>query len=344
MGVPAGETPARGTPGNRAQSRGRDAWRGATDRRDIAGAEPGRRAASRAAGRPLAARRVARPGGHHAYRAGHLPGAVFTDLDRDLSGAPGPGGRHPLPEAAAFQLAMRRAGVSDGRDVVVYDEADATARGAWLVDAALLRSPPGPGSSTAATAPGLAAGQPVVTGGAAAPRPGDFTARPGGMPLLDADGAADLARHGTLLDARAGERYRGEAEPVDPVAGHIPGAVSAPTAGNVLADGRFRPAPELRARFAALGVGAAAGDPATGVVAGSYCGSGVTAAHEVLALAVAGLPGRALCRLLVALGDRSRPPGGGRPGTRLTAVPGRIRRRPRDATRVRAAGRGRGGR
>src|SRR5512132_3855815 len=107
---------------------------------------------------------------------------------------------------------------------------------------------------------------------ATAPRPGDFTARPGGMPLLDAGGAADLARRGVLLDARAGERYRGEAEPVDPVAGHIPGAVSAPTAGNVLADGRFRPASELRARFGALGVGAAAGDPGSGVVAGAYCG------------------------------------------------------------------------
>jgi thiosulfate/3-mercaptopyruvate sulfurtransferase len=110
------------------------------------------------------------------------------------------------------------------------------------------------------------------------------------MPLLDAGGAADLARQGVLLDARAGERYRGEAEPVDPVAGHIPGAVNAPTAGNVLADGRFRPASELRARFGALGVGAAAGDPGSEVVTGAYCGSGVTAAHEVLALAVAGLP------------------------------------------------------
>jgi thiosulfate/3-mercaptopyruvate sulfurtransferase len=135
----------------------------------------------------------------------------------------------------------------------------------------------------------VAAGQPVVTGAGGAPPPGDFTARPGGMQLLDAGGAAALARGGTLLDARAGERYRGEAEPVDPVAGHIPGAVSAPTAGNVLADGRFRPAPELRARFAALGVTAAAGVPGA-AVAGSYCGSGVTAAHEVLALAVAGLP------------------------------------------------------
>jgi thiosulfate/3-mercaptopyruvate sulfurtransferase len=227
------------------------------------------------------------PPGIVAYRAGHLPGAVFTDLDHDLSGAPGPGGRHPLPEAAAFQLAMRRAGVSDGRDVVVYDEADATAaaRGWWMLRYfGHLRVRALDGGYRA----WVAAGQPVITGEGGAPPPGDFTARPGGMRLLDAGGAADLARQGTLLDARAGERYRGEAEPIDPVAGHIPGAVSAPTAGNVLADGRFRPAPELRARFAALGV-TAAGDPG-GAAAGSYCGSGVTAAHEVLALAVAGLP------------------------------------------------------
>jgi thiosulfate/3-mercaptopyruvate sulfurtransferase len=230
------------------------------------------------------------PPGIAAYRAGHLPGAVFTDLDRDLSGAPGPGGRHPLPEAAAFQLAMRRAGVSDGRDVVVYDEADATAaaRGWWMLR---YFGHPRVRVLDGGYRAWVAAGQPLVTGEGAAPPPGGFTARPGGMQLLDAAGAAGLARHGTLLDARAGERYRGEAEPIDPVAGHIPGAVSAPTAGNVLADGRFRTAPDRRARFAALGVAAPAGDPGTGAVVGSYCGSGVTAAHEVLALAVAGLPG-----------------------------------------------------
>ena len=229
------------------------------------------------------------PPGIDSYRAGHLPGAVFTDLDRDLSGAPGPGGRHPLPEAAAFQRAMRRAGVSDGRDVVVYDGADATAaaRGWWMLR---YFGHPRVRVLDGGYRAWVAADQPVVTGEGAAPPPGDFTARPGGMQLLDADGAADLARHGTLLDARAGERYRGEAEPIDPVAGHIPGAVSAPTAGNVLADGRFRPAPALRARFAALGVAAPAGAPGTGAAAGAYCGSGVTAAHEVLALAVAGLP------------------------------------------------------
>jgi thiosulfate/3-mercaptopyruvate sulfurtransferase len=103
------------------------------------------------------------------------------------------------------------------------------------------------------------------------------------LPLLDASAAAALARDGVLLDARAEARYRGESEPVDPVAGHIPGAVSAPTAGNVRPDGTFRPAGDLAARFAALGV---AGRRGVGV----YCGSGVTAAHEVLALALAGIP------------------------------------------------------
>jgi thiosulfate/3-mercaptopyruvate sulfurtransferase len=274
--------------------------------------------------------RLGGPSGSAAYRAGHLPGAVFVDLDRDLAGPPGPGGRHPLPAAGAFQLTMRRAGVSAGRDVVVYDEADATAAArAWW----LLRYY---GHPWVAVLDGgyrawAAAGQPVAAGDDAAPAPGDFTARPGGMLLLDAAGAAGLARHGILLDARADERYRGEAEPVDPVAGHIPGAVNAPTAGNLLPDGRFRPAPELRARFGALGVagrptapgpeeGAAAGqgggpgrgndapglgnaprqraaagqqaDGASGAGpgVGAYCGSGVTAAHEVLALAVAGVP------------------------------------------------------
>lgn len=236
------------------------------------------------------------PPGLAAYRAGHLPGAVFVDLDRDLAGAPGPGGRHPLPETAAFQQAMRRAGVSDGRDVVVYDDADATAaaRGWWLLRYF--------GHTRVRVADGgyrawAAAGQAVATGEEAAPRPGDFTARPGGMPLLDADGAAELARRGILLDARAAERYRGETEPFDPVAGHIPGAVSAPTVANVSGDGRFLPAADLRARFRALGVtaeerghgqGGGVTGPAAGV--GAYCGSGVTAAHEVLALAVAGRP------------------------------------------------------
>jgi len=112
--------------------------------------------------------------------------------------------------------------------------------------------------------------------------PGTFTAEPGGMPLLDADGAARIAKEGLLLDARPAHRYRGEEETVDPVAGHIPGAISAPTAENSLPNGRFRPVEELQERFAELGVD---GTRPVGV----YCGSGVTAAHEVLALELVGV-------------------------------------------------------
>jgi thiosulfate/3-mercaptopyruvate sulfurtransferase len=122
----------------------------------------------------------------------------------------------------------------------------------------------------------------AVESGDVTPESGDVMLRAGGMPTVDADGAAGIARSGTLLDARAAERHRGEVEPVDPVAGHIPGAVSAPTTENLQADGRFLPADVLRARFAALGV-----NP-SGLV-GAYCGSGVTASHEVAALAIAGI-------------------------------------------------------
>jgi thiosulfate/3-mercaptopyruvate sulfurtransferase len=108
------------------------------------------------------------------------------------------------------------------------------------------------------------------------------TLRPGGMPVVDADKAADLARSGTLLDARAVERYRGDIEPVDPVAGHIPGAVSAPTTDNLDRNGRFLAAELLRERFIELGVDQTA-------PVGVYCGSGVTAAHEVAALAITGI-------------------------------------------------------
>jgi thiosulfate/3-mercaptopyruvate sulfurtransferase len=229
--------------------------------------------------------RLGGPPGVDLFVAGHIPCAVFVDLDRDLAAPPGPGGRHPMPAAADFEAAMRRAGVSAGRPVVVYDDADSTAAArAWW----LLRYFGHPavrvldGGYRAWTA----AGEPVSAGPPMLAAPGDFTVRPGHLGLLDADGAAGLARTGLLLDARAGERYRGEKEHVDPVAGHIPGAVSAPTADNVYSDGTFRTASDLAARFAALG---ATGDPAAPAV-GVYCGSGVTAAHEVLALTLAGIP------------------------------------------------------
>jgi thiosulfate/3-mercaptopyruvate sulfurtransferase len=258
--------------------------------------------------------RLTGPPGIDGYQAGHLPGAVFVDLDRDLAAPPGPGGRHPMPSAAAFQAAMRRAGVSDGRLVVAYDDADSTAaaRAWWLLryfgheQVRVLDG--GYRAWMAAGQPSAISLQPSsLDGAAAAPTapvpPGDFTARPGHLPLLDAAGAAALTRTGLLLDARSGERYRGETEPVDPVAGHIPGAVSAPTTGNVNPDGTFRSAADLAARFAALGVPAEGGAPAESAAAndgadgkpsappvGVYCGSGVTAAHEVLALTLAGIP------------------------------------------------------
>ncbi|MGN9841636.1 sulfurtransferase [Nonomuraea sp. H19] len=225
--------------------------------------------------------RLGGPPGVELYREGHLEGAVYCDLDTDLAAPPGEGGRHPLPEAEAFQRAMRRLGVRDGRPVVVYDDAGSTvaARAWWALryfghqDVRVLD-----GGLAAWTEAGLPA-----TKEAPVPAEGDFTARPGGMPVLAAAEAGALATEGVLLDARAGERYRGEVEPVDPVAGHVPGAVSAPTTENVGPDGRFRDPAALRARFAELGVG-------EGVQVGAYCGSGVTAAHEVLALEVAGLP------------------------------------------------------
>ncbi|MEU5542485.1 sulfurtransferase [Streptomyces sioyaensis] len=222
------------------------------------------------------------PPGRPQYEAGHVPGAVYVDLDSELAAPPGPAGRHPLPDLEVFTGAMRAAGVRADRPVVVYDggQSWAAARAWWLLrwtghpDVRVLDG-------------GLAAWQ--ASGGALsvdqpAPPTGDFTPLPGALPVLTADDAAALARRGVLLDARAAERYRGEVEPIDPVAGHIPGAVSAPTTDNV-AEGStvFRDASELARRFASLG---ATADAEVGV----YCGSGVSAAHEVLALAVAGVP------------------------------------------------------
>ncbi|GAB2884163.1 sulfurtransferase [Streptomyces deserti] len=216
--------------------------------------------------------------GRAAYETGHLPGAVYVDLDRELAAAPGKGGRHPLPDLAEFGAAMRRAGVSSGRPVVVYDGGQgwAAARAWWLLrwtghpDVRVLDG-------------GLPAWDGPLSVEVPTPAVGDFEPVPAAAGLLDADGAAALARSGVLLDARAGERYRGEVEPIDPVGGHIPGAVSAPTTENVGPDGRFLPAEELRSRFKGLGVSG-------GSDVGVYCGSGVSAAHEVLALAVAGIP------------------------------------------------------
>ncbi|MFJ9899753.1 sulfurtransferase [Streptomyces sp. NPDC091280] len=216
--------------------------------------------------------------GRAEYAAGHIPGAVYVDLDQELASTPGARGRHPLPDTADFGAAMRRAGVTADRAVVVYDGGQgwAAARAWWLLrwaghpDVRVLDG-------------GLPSWEGPSETDAPTPAEGDFAPEPGAVQLLDADGAAALARSGVLFDARAGERYRGEVEPIDRVGGHIPGAVSAPTNENVGSDGRFLPAEELAARFKALGA-----TEGTGV--GVYCGSGVSGAHEVLALAVAGIP------------------------------------------------------
>jgi thiosulfate/3-mercaptopyruvate sulfurtransferase len=220
------------------------------------------------------------PPGREAYDAGHLPGAYFVDLDTELAGPPGAGGRHPLPSAIVVQDALRRAGVSDGSTVVVYDAANAmaAARAWWIFryfGASDVRVLDG-GLAAWRAAGGEVVKEVPADGG------GTFIAKPGGLPLLTAETAAARATDGVLLDARAPERYAGEVEPMDPVAGHIPGAVNAPTTANVDATGLFLAPQALRERFASLGA-----DGSTEV--GVYCGSGVTAAHEALALAVAGV-------------------------------------------------------
>ncbi len=221
------------------------------------------------------------PPGREEYERGHIPGAVFVDLDTELAGPPGAGGRHPLPEASAFEAAMLRAGVRGDRAVVVYDAADsvAAARAWWALR---YFGHPDVRALDGGFAAWLAAGLPVS---AEVPvvQPGEFEARPGGMPAVDAGGAGALAARGVLLDARAPERFRGEREPIDPVPGHIPGAVNAPSSSNVDSEGAFLGPRELRERFESLGV-------ADGVEVGAYCGSGVTAAHTVLALELAGVP------------------------------------------------------
>ncbi len=228
---------------------------------------------------------LAGPPGIAAYQAGHLPGARFADLDTDLSGRRGAGGRHPLPETADFEVLMRRLGVDGDSAVVFYDAADSVpASRAWWE----LRYF---GHHNVRVLDGgyaawIAAGLPTTVDEPAVGR-GNFIARPGGLPVLDADAAEHLAEHGMLVDVRAGERFRGEVEPVDAVAGHIPGAVNAPTMGNVGSDGKFLDIETLARRFESLGI---SGDAEVG----TYCGSGVNAAHTALAMTLAGLPTPAL--------------------------------------------------
>ena len=220
------------------------------------------------------------PNGYRHYLQEHLPGAVFVDLDTELAAPAAPGrGRHPLPPAGEFQASARRWGINDGDVVVAYDDSGnmAAARVWWMLrDAGLAEVYLLDGGLAAWRAAGLA-----LEAGPVVPAPGGVHLTHGKMPALDATAASAWPRAGLLLDARAGERYRGEFEPIDPRAGHIPGAISAPTSENVDGSGRFLPPDSLRRRFESLGV-------RDGRQVAVYCGSGVTAAHEVAALEIAG--------------------------------------------------------
>ncbi|WP_261769694.1 MULTISPECIES: sulfurtransferase [unclassified Rhodococcus (in: high G+C Gram-positive bacteria)] len=220
------------------------------------------------------------PDNHQHYLDAHIPGAVFVDLGSELAGHGEPTeGRHPLPRLDDLQMYARRWGIDADSSVVVYDATGnmAAARAWWLLRWA--------GVETVRMLDGglgawQAAELPTRSGEETAPRAGDVTLSEGHLPTVTADAAATFP--GRLLDARAGERYRGEVEPVDSRAGHIPGALSAPTSDNVTVDGTFVAPDVLRDRFAGMGI-------RPGDEVAVYCGSGVTAAHEIAALALAGI-------------------------------------------------------
>jgi thiosulfate/3-mercaptopyruvate sulfurtransferase len=210
------------------------------------------------------------------YAVGHLPGALHADLDTDLASVPGSGGRHPLPPRARWLACVRRWGIENSHQVVVYDDAGgAFAARAWWMLRWLGHA------SVAVLDGGLAAWSGTLTSGSepqvspSAFEPADPLTR-----IIEAGALSgslvDYA--GRLIDARDEKRFDGSTEPIDPVAGHIPGAVCLPFQGNLRPDGRFKSASELRTRFACY-------DDAV-----CYCGSGVTACHNILAMHIAGLP------------------------------------------------------
>jgi thiosulfate/3-mercaptopyruvate sulfurtransferase len=230
--------------------------------------------------------------GREAYAAGHIPGAVFADVETELSGARHDAGgafrgRHPLPDKDAFIEQLRAWGVNDSSQVVAYDAHGGmfAARLWWMLRWV--------GHEAAAVLDGglpawQAIGQPV-TGDASAPRArGNVTLRDSLVSTVDAGQVLQNIEHGgrTVVDARAPDRFRGENETIDPVGGHIPGAKNRFFKDNLQADGRFKAAPQLKSEL-----GVAVSDPATAIM---QCGSGVTACHNLLALEVAGMPGAAL--------------------------------------------------
>ena len=221
--------------------------------------------------------RTGGPPGRDEYDAGHLPGAVYVDVDDDLAAPPGRGGRHPLPSPGRFEEAMARAGVSGSRPVVVYDDwaGRAAARAWWLLR---HHGHPDVRVLDGGWSAWLAAGG-EVSSAAVHPPLGDFAGAPGHLPVVD---AAEVPDVDVVVDARAPERWRGEVEPIDPVAGRIPGAANVPTERNLDNHGHFRDPVELRGVYASVGA-------VPGADVAAYCGSGVTACHDVLAMAAAGV-------------------------------------------------------
>jgi len=226
--------------------------------------------------------------GERSYREGHIPGALYVNLNEDLSGPKtGRNGRHPLADRADYARWMGRVGIVPGREVVVYDrQAAMYAVRAWWVllwmghrQVRVLD-----GGLAAWQAAGGALSPEIVQPVPAAPYPDAAPQRP----TIDAQQLQQRLGDVLVLDARAPERYRGEVEPIDAVAGHIPGAKNRFFKDNLQADGRFKPAEQLRAEFAAALGGRA---PAEVV---NQCGSGVTACHNLLAMEIAGLHGAAL--------------------------------------------------
>ncbi|GGX38283.1 sulfurtransferase [Saccharospirillum salsuginis] len=218
--------------------------------------------------------------GERHYREGHIPGAFYAHLDRDLSGSivPGETGRHPLPEPAQLQATLRARGIRADSEVIVYDAANAMIAGRawWLCRwAGLDRVRVLDGGWQA----WLDAGGPVESGSGPEPADGDIEVRCPTEWIVDADQLLRNTGRYTLLDARARPRYSGETEPMDHKAGHIPGALCADFTANLDDSGRFKSAPALRQRFESV--------PDDGNLV-CYCGSGVTACHNILALTLAG--------------------------------------------------------
>lgn len=238
--------------------------------------------------------------GRSQYLQAHIPGAVFADLDQDLSakhGAPGAhgsvaasaqaasGGRHPLPSRERFAMWLSGIGFANGMQAVVYDRNGANYCGRlwWMLQWA--------GHGAVAVLDGglqawQAQGQPVAEGTEPAHFQSNFALHEPLQQLVTAQQVLDAlpGAQQTIIDARAPARYRGEVEPLDPVAGHIPGALNRPFSENIAADGRFKPAALLRAEFEQLLAGR---DPASVV---HQCGSGVSALPNLLAMRIAGLP------------------------------------------------------